>query len=893
MSNNTLSENILCGDSNQTEINQFEISQSASVCTDNVLILDCDLNIMDLSKKLNNADIVLSSSNNQIVQEYDVIDNILMPVKSCNTYNDNDFTEIEDINWSKSVNHSPDMHTAQEINNNLEQANEVLSNKNYPDCNSSESSIINNCDSDDATNDPDYCHNETSESFEEENNIPEQSCSKTSNNSTRDSLQTSLNVSGQAVCNNTDLRGKSSKSEGAGKKIFYYCKKLQSKIGRHLETVHKNEEEVKKFAILPKGNKERQKIIGLFRRKGAYLYNTDPTYNKGKLIVCRRPTESKKRTARDFICCGGCKGSFTKNNIRHHFKECTQKAIGRSVKILGRKVEGRIHQCANSILRNVVFPVLKEDDIIRLIRYDELLIIYGNKLCVKYKHQHQQDMIRARLRLLGRFLQALKTINKKVTDFFSIYHPSIYDDCITAVNQVAGLNISTKVYAVPSVASRLGTLIKQIRNLAIAECIKRNTFEKEQDIENYLKLLQEDFHVSVNKTVEESILQAKRHQLQDLPSLEDIKLLHSFLQLNRRKAFNQLSEIFTFNTWRQLAQFTLISVQVFNRRRAGEIERITVDDYKHQEGINEQTNPDLYKSLSHEARSVANKYVRFVIRGKLGRSVPVLLDDEMKCCVDLILRYRKEANIPQGNPYVFALPGYDKKRFKYLRACDLLRTYSLDCGAKMPLRLRGTKLRKHIATKCITLNLSDPDITQLANYLGHERSIHMQHYRQSIPQLEIVKISRLLKIAQGETDDTGEDVPDNEYETDVVMNKTCEADNRIDNDNSDVDSNSSSAGAICNATNKKRKRSTSPYGPTKRIRWTQEECDVITNGFKHLMKAGRKPTGKQMVEIKMKNKCLSRRSIPQIRSWIHNEISKKYKPVKNPDSTDETHEYTV
>lgn len=58
---------------------------------------------------------------------------------------------------------------------------------------------------------------------------------------------------------------------------------------------------------------------------------------------------------------------------------------------------------------------------IRLIRYDELLITYGNKLCLKYKHQHQQDMIRSRLRLLGRFLQILKKINKNVTDFSSVF----------------------------------------------------------------------------------------------------------------------------------------------------------------------------------------------------------------------------------------------------------------------------------------------------------------------------------------------------------------------------------------------------------------------------------------------------------------------------------------
>lgn len=353
------------------------------------------------------------------------------------------------------------------------------------------------------------------------------------------------------------------------------------------------------------GTKERHKIIEILRRKGNYLYNTDATFNKGELIVCRRPNESTARAARDFFCCAGCKGFFTKNNIRHHFKQCTGKTVGRSVKILGRKVENRIHKCANTILRNVVFPVLREDNITRLIRYDELLIIYGNKLCIKYKHQHQQDMIRSRLRLLGRFLESLKKINKNVTDFFSIYHPSKYDDCIVAVNEVAGLDMNRKMYTAPSVASRLGTLIKQIGNLCIAECIKRDKLQTKMDVENFLKLLQEDFNVSVNKTVEESILQAKRHQIQELPSIDDIKLLHNFLQNNRRSAYERLSDTFVHDTWRQLAQFTLISIQLFNRRRAGEIERISIDDYRHHEGINEQTNPDLYTSLSTEARQVS------------------------------------------------------------------------------------------------------------------------------------------------------------------------------------------------------------------------------------------------------------------------------------------------
>lgn len=67
------------------------------------------------------------------------------------------------------------------------------------------------------------------------------------------------------------------------------------------------------------GTKERQKIIETIRRKGNYLYNTDATCNKGELIVCRRPGESSKKTACDFICCASCKGFFTKKQYTTSF----------------------------------------------------------------------------------------------------------------------------------------------------------------------------------------------------------------------------------------------------------------------------------------------------------------------------------------------------------------------------------------------------------------------------------------------------------------------------------------------------------------------------------------------------------------------------------------------
>jgi len=109
----------------------------------------------------------------------------------------------------------------------------------------------------------------------------------------------------------------------------------------------------------------------------------------------------------------------------------------------------------------------------RVIRYDKLIILYGNKLSTKYKLQHQHDMIRAHLRLLGRFLLTIKESNKDINDLESIYYPKFYEDVINTVNKVAGLDDEVGTYSKPTTAAMLGTLIKKVGHLLITECIKR------------------------------------------------------------------------------------------------------------------------------------------------------------------------------------------------------------------------------------------------------------------------------------------------------------------------------------------------------------------------------------------------------------------------------------
>lgn len=127
-----------------------------------------------------------------------------------------------------------------------------------------------------------------------------------------------------------------------------FCMKLQAQLPRHLETVHRNEPEVKKFAVLPKKDPERRKMIDSIRKMGNFKFNTNSVLNTGQLLVCRRPNEKTNKTATDFIACMKCKGFFAKSTIRHHSRICLKKDFqkNKSIMIMRRKITRRIHSVA-------------------------------------------------------------------------------------------------------------------------------------------------------------------------------------------------------------------------------------------------------------------------------------------------------------------------------------------------------------------------------------------------------------------------------------------------------------------------------------------------------------------------------------------------------------------
>ncbi|XP_011302189.1 uncharacterized protein [Fopius arisanus] len=472
------------------------------------------------------------------------------------------------------------------------------------------------------------------------------------------------------------------------------------------------------------------------------------------------------KTAEDFQVCGKCKDHYARSVIRHHCRKCFDHD-GKNQRVLmvqGRKIAAGVHPIASKDVRNKLYPYMNEDAVVKEIRYDELVMVYANQMAEKYGTQGQSyKQVRANLRLCGRFLIAIKQIDNRIKDFSDLFQPEFYDAVMRVVRVVTKYDEDTKLYGAPAVAFGYGTLLKKLAELLRNEYIKKKMSGKREEVDNFIKLLEVDYGISINRGVAETQAQNNRRKEVVLPPTEDIKKLHAFIKTERDKYYEKLTEKIPYVSWENLAKRTLLSFQIFNHRRPGEIERLFIEDFHSHLGLDHGSNQEAYDGLSEEGK-------------KLSR--------------------------------------------KHSSACDLMREYSLKCGADAPETLRGTTLRKHIATKCIALNVTDGQVTDLANFTGQG-----------------------LTPFEDESDDSSV------KEHSIPRRKS----NRARDNTGNGPSMSSST--------------TSNTSTGKQL-WSDQERKTTLAAFGEELKLGRVPSGREMQEFIDKNSCMRARTVPQLRIWL-------------------------
>ncbi|KAK0075400.1 hypothetical protein PV326_011623, partial [Microctonus aethiopoides] len=734
---------------------------------------------------------------------------------------------------------------------------------------------------DESRRDPNYLPNvnesigTSDNSQTESNNVTDNSRNVTHESADISSAGPSVDIRQLKVLQSNEGNVKNTKKD-----FCIYCKKLVSQFGRHLlSKAHRDEEDVKMITKYPPKSTIRKQLISKIQRKGNFLHNTNSDYNTGILITCRRQQSNSKNNAQDYIVCTHCQGSFSKRTIRLHYKNCNtnHKKGVREITAMGRRMSGYIHSSANYTLKKVIIPGMHDDDVTRAIKYDELVILAGNQFCDNYTRDQHIELIRGHLRLLGRLKIAMMAKNPAIKELSEMFNTNNYVILKEAIRDVAQYDPKKRIYGAPANASTLGTLIKKLGKIWNAQCTLKEEWETQKKYQNFLSVFDYDFPTTINKKVIEEQINKKREKTEILPMKQDIKKLYDYLKLICNEALKNIEKKFDYTTWKNLAEACLILLQMFNRRRSGEIERLLITDYKKYEAVDENMNPEYLSKLSDKSREFAKKYVRITIRGKLNRTVPVLLDRILVKYVDTILEYRSNAGVKSSNGYVFGVPTTSKMSKKYLRACPLMRKFSEQCGAIMPESLRGTKLRKHIATHTAMLGIEENQVDDLANFMGHNKQIHKDIYRVPVPFRDVTDVSQLLLAAMGadEEDDGNasessdeENQPQNTNYDEIAREKSTitssNVTNTSDNTDSDFDSDESSSKPT-------KRRIVLPCKNASRKKWTYEEKAAVEHCFGNVMALEKLPSLKKCADAIARYSALSRRKPETLKTWIDNQ----------------------
>ena len=386
---------------------------------------------------------------------------------------------------------------------------------------------------------------------------------------------------------------------------------------------------------------------------------------------------------------------------------------------------------------------MKYDRISLVVRQDPLIVTFGTKMFAKNGHQvHQHQYIKQKVRELARFVLEVRELDKSIQTLTDCICPTKFTLVVKAVKLVSGYKEGEGTYSTPSLALKLGHSLKKSAQYIKSEALQTQDDRMKKRAESFYELCQVEWCTEVSSQALATLHENAYNKPKRIPLAKDVKCLNIYLKEKASELSSKLESMPDEKTWRELSEVTLAQVTLFNRRRVGEMDRMTTHNYT--SGMNasdDQIQEEVARSLSPLEQQLLKQMARVELRGKRGRKVAVLLTKSHKHQMDNLNKTREIGKIDPANVYQFPRSGACKTP---IRSCSALRKFASKCGAKKPELLTSTCLRKHIAVITQLLNLQDNELDIVAGFMGHDIRVHREYYRLPEDTLQLVKVSKLL-----------------------------------------------------------------------------------------------------------------------------------------------------
>ena len=371
--------------------------------------------------------------------------------------------------------------------------------------------------------------------------------------------------------NVTPLPIKAKGSKYNKKQFCLYCKKAISKLARHFESVHSEEPDVAMAFSFDKRSRKRSELLRSIKKRGNFDHNAEvASCGTGEMVACRRPSTAKQSD--DFRHCKFCEGLYARNSLWRHVRNCPKKSVEEEPQV-GRKWI-QMHLPRPDSVKETVWKIaceMNQDDVSSVVRSVTVILCIGESLFNSRKpYERRNDYIRQQMREMARLLITARAITPlKSTE--DLVMPCNFPHVIQAVRSVAGYDVESNSYKIPSLALKLGHSLAKVAGIVQCNAIIANRPAVAESAKQFATLHQRKWTESISAAALGTLQQAKWNKPQVLPFTEDVSVLHKFLAAERVKRMKDLEEEPNSKSFGNLAKVTLTQVVLFNRRREGEV----------------------------------------------------------------------------------------------------------------------------------------------------------------------------------------------------------------------------------------------------------------------------------------------------------------------------------
>ncbi|XP_013886411.1 uncharacterized protein LOC106534349 [Austrofundulus limnaeus] len=380
---------------------------------------------------------------------------------------------------------------------------------------------------------------------------------------------------------------------------------------------------------------------------------------------------------------------------------------------------------------------MTQDEVAIAVKSDEYILKVGEKM---YNRQRENashhENVRQTMRGLGRLLIQGRKVTplKQMKDYIL---PQNFHHVVQAVKDVAGFNEKLNKFQKPTLATKLGQSIQRVADIMEAEALSCQNNVKKRAVQEFRRIYSLTWNDMISSAAYRTVEEKKWNKAKLIPLADDVKKMHMCISDRQGKCYKKLMEEKTSANWSNLAKVLLAQIILFNRRREGEVSKMSLEAFVNRD--KSPVNEDVTEALSELEKKLCHHFERVEIRGKRGRKVPIILTPDMVESLELLVKERGSCGVGE-NSYFFARPGFETR----LRGSDCIRELAKSCGAQKPEALSSTKLRKQVATLSQVLNLNDTEQDLLADFLGHDIRVHRKFYRLPEGTLQLAKISKVL-----------------------------------------------------------------------------------------------------------------------------------------------------